>query len=196
MKNYTKIAGSVAVLAAVLGVSAPAEAYWGWHGGYVVAPAPYYPPPYRYYYEPAPVYVVPPPQPVATRLVCRDYYNPAPTIIGGVAGGLVGSTVGRGNGRIGAIVGGTLIGGLLGSQYTMPDRYCTREVFETAPVGAPYAWVNPNNNVAYTVTPERDYNQNGMYCREYQATADINGRPRQTYGTACRQPDGSWKIMN
>jgi len=33
-------------------------------------------------------------------------------------------------------------------------------------------------------------------CREYQATTTIDGQPQQIHGTACRQPDGSWKIKN
>ncbi|MGH7087306.1 MAG: hypothetical protein ACREFQ_00215 [Stellaceae bacterium] len=32
-------------------------------------------------------------------------------------------------------------------------------------------------------------------CREYQSTAIIDGRPQQTYGTACLQPDGTWRII-
>lgn len=34
------------------------------------------------------------------------------------------------------------------------------------------------------------------YCREYTTTAYVNGRPVETYGTACRQPDGSWRIVS
>jgi hypothetical protein len=32
-------------------------------------------------------------------------------------------------------------------------------------------------------------------CREYQSTATIDGRPQQTHGIACRQPDGTWRIV-
>jgi surface antigen len=32
-------------------------------------------------------------------------------------------------------------------------------------------------------------------CREYQSTAVIDGRPQATFGTACLQPDGSWRIV-
>ena len=35
----------------------------------------------------------------------------------------------------------------------------------------------------------------GRYCREYQSTATIGGQSQQTYGMACRQPDGSWQIV-
>ncbi len=36
----------------------------------------------------------------------------------------------------------------------------------------------------------------GQYCREYQSTTVINGAPQPMYGTACLQPDGSWRIVN
>ena len=32
-------------------------------------------------------------------------------------------------------------------------------------------------------------------CREYITTATVNGEQQQTYGRACRQPDGSWKLI-
>ncbi len=34
------------------------------------------------------------------------------------------------------------------------------------------------------------------YCREYQSTSVIDGAPQTMYGTACRQPDGTWRIVN
>lgn len=36
----------------------------------------------------------------------------------------------------------------------------------------------------------------GNYCREYQSSTTIDGRPVPTYGTACLRPDGSWQIIN
>ncbi len=38
--------------------------------------------------------------------------------------------------------------------------------------------------------------QQQAYCREYQKTLMIGGRPQPGYGTACMQPDGSWKAIN
>jgi hypothetical protein len=32
-------------------------------------------------------------------------------------------------------------------------------------------------------------------CHAYQTTVTVGGVPRQVYGTACRQPDGSWRIV-
>ncbi|HET7593887.1 MAG TPA: hypothetical protein VFK49_00470 [Stellaceae bacterium] len=31
-------------------------------------------------------------------------------------------------------------------------------------------------------------------CREYQATAVIDGKSQPIYGTVCLQPDGTWRI--
>ena len=32
-------------------------------------------------------------------------------------------------------------------------------------------------------------------CREYQTTIMIGGKPEKAYGRACRQPDGTWKVV-
>ena len=47
------------------------------------------------------------------------------------------------------------------------------------------------------MTPIRDGtdNQTGNYCREFQNEVIINGRAEQAYGTACRQSDGTWRIV-
>lgn len=36
----------------------------------------------------------------------------------------------------------------------------------------------------------------GRQCREFLQTVTIGGRTEQAYGTACRQPDGSWEIVS
>lgn len=33
-------------------------------------------------------------------------------------------------------------------------------------------------------------------CREFQQNVVIDGKRQQAHGTACRQPDGSWRIVN
>lgn len=35
----------------------------------------------------------------------------------------------------------------------------------------------------------------GRYCREYQSTVVVNGMQQASYGTACRMPDGTWRIV-
>lgn len=41
-----------------------------------------------------------------------------------------------------------------------------------------------------------DMAQDERYCREYQTSTRIGGRSRPSYGTACMEPDGSWKIVD
>lgn len=38
-------------------------------------------------------------------------------------------------------------------------------------------------------------NTSGQYCREFQSTVLVGGVPQQSYGTACQQPDGTWRIV-
>lgn len=33
------------------------------------------------------------------------------------------------------------------------------------------------------------------HCREYQSTSVVNGQTVASYGTACLQPDGSWRMV-
>jgi hypothetical protein len=39
-------------------------------------------------------------------------------------------------------------------------------------------------------------NDNGQYCREYQALVYVGGQRQNGYGTACYMPDGSWKVVD
>jgi hypothetical protein len=61
------------------------------------------------------------------------------------------------------------------------------------PSGAP-----PTNTVSPpplgTVSPIRGPSR--PECREFEQTIMIGGQPQQAYGTACRQQDGTWKIVH
>src|SRR5229473_2476287 len=60
---------------------------------------------------------------------------------------------------------------------------------------APPAYYPPASAPAYAA-PAGDAQAQGQTCREYQSTTMIDGRPQPTYGTACLQPDGTWRIVN
>ena len=63
-----------------------------------------------------------------------------------------------------------------------------------APVGETIYWSQGNARGA--VTAVRDgMRSSGRYCREFQQTLIVGGRTENAYGTACRQPDGSWEII-
>ncbi|AWJ86683.1 hypothetical protein TSH58p_24780 (plasmid) [Azospirillum sp. TSH58] len=50
--------------------------------------------------------------------------------------------------------------------------------------------------IAATPTGPAYMARNGQLCREYQTTVMIGGLAQPGYGTACRQPDGSWRVTN
>ncbi len=59
------------------------------------------------------------------------------------------------------------------------------------------AWVNPDTDRSGSLVPLRTFQtSSGQYCREFITTILIGGEPQQGYGTACRQPDGSWQIVS
>jgi surface antigen len=127
------------------------------------------------------------------------------TIIGGLggaaAGGLLGAALG---GDTAGIIAGTLIGGLIGGavgdRLDAADRREAREAarysLEKSRSGTTTTWQNPDSGNSGTVTPTRTYQAvNGQYCREFQQTITVDGKEQKGFGTACRQPDGSWKIV-
>lgn len=127
------------------------------------------------------------------------------TLIGAGLGGLLGSTMGRGKGQLAAVAAGTLLGAFVGNQVgaslDSADRaYAHRaaqQSLEQAPSGQATGWKNPDSGNSGTYTPTRTYETaGGRYCREYQQTVNVGGQTQRAYGTACRQPDGSWKIRN
>lgn len=57
-------------------------------------------------------------------------------------------------------------------------------------------WENPDKARSGDVTPVRTfYNAEGAPCREFTQTIIIGDKEELGYGTACRQPDGHWKIV-
>ncbi len=122
-------------------------------------------------------------------------------VVGGAVGAAVGSQFGKGDGQLvatgaGALIG-VLLGGEIGRSLDAQDRACVGRTLETVPTGQTVAWRNPDTGADYRTTPRRTYQtDSGRYCREYTTSATVGGRQQQVYGTACRQPDGSWEIVN
>ena len=120
-------------------------------------------------------------------------------VIGGALGGLLGNQVGRGSGRTAAIIVGTLagaaIGGRVGRSMDDTDRMKTALSLENVRTGVNSSWRNPDTGNQYTVTPTRTYSTSSGPCREYSVEALVDGRRETVYGTACRQPDGSWRTQ-
>lgn len=123
---------------------------------------------------------------------------------GAILGGLAGSTIGKGSGQLWATGAGVLLGGLLGSEIgsslDRADQAYAQQANQrayTAPVGETIRWNNPDSGNYGTITPVRDgRTSSGAYCREYQQTIYVGGKQQSGYGTACQQPDGSWKVVS
>lgn len=123
---------------------------------------------------------------------------------GAAAGAIVGSNIGGGKGNIAAIALGTLLGSALGADIGRSlDRadleYYNRKsqmALETVPSGQALPWQNPETGTSGVVKPLNYYqNDSGQYCREYTQSISVGGKSQEGYGRACRQPDGTWKIV-
>ena len=125
-------------------------------------------------------------------------------LTGAALGGLLGAQFGSGSGQLVATGAGVLVGGLIGSEIGRSmddvDRMRANEAVvraQSAPIGENIRWNNPDSGNYGTITPTRDGTSgSGQYCREFQQTITVGGQTEQAYGTACRQPDGSWRIVS
>ena len=123
------------------------------------------------------------------------------TVLGAVGGGLLGSQVGKGRGRyVGAAVGalaGGLAGNVIGRRLDERDRLLAdraeRDAFENGRSGKAVSWRNPDNGRHGQITPEAPYRQGNGYCRQYTHQVFIDGKSESMRGTACRNPDGTWR---
>lgn len=126
------------------------------------------------------------------------------TLAGAIGGGVIGHNIGGGAGKTVATIAGTLLGAAIGSSIGASlDRAdmlayndASQRALETAPAGRTLPWKNPESGNYGSITPSGYYqNSSGQYCREYTQTIVVGGKKQTGYGTACREPDGTWKIV-
>lgn len=126
------------------------------------------------------------------------------TVIGGVTGGVLGSQIGKGSGKTVGTIAGALLGAALGNSVGQSlDKsdllyydQTSQRALESGQPGQAFPWNNPNSQASGVVTPGTYYQQgNGQFCREFSQNINIGGQTERAYGTACRQSDGSWKIV-
>lgn len=131
--------------------------------------------------------------------------NPKTTVgaLGGAAaGGLIGAAAGGGPAAIaGGVILGGLLGGAVGNALDQRDKELAMKQaqysLENSQSGQSSQWHNPDSGHSGTFTPTRTYQtESGQYCREYTQEIMIGGEKHESYGTACRQPDGTWQIVN
>jgi surface antigen len=135
----------------------------------------------------------------------QGYDNNPKAVLGSLLGAGAGAGIAAAAGaNPGWIVGAALMGGLLGGYvgHKLDDRdkqlatQAATQAFNDNQVGQASVWNNPDNGHSGTITPTRSYQQNGQYCRQYKQTISVGGEPQTAYGTACRQPDGTWAIQS
>ncbi|MEI6985079.1 MAG: RT0821/Lpp0805 family surface protein [Rhodospirillaceae bacterium] len=125
--------------------------------------------------------------------------------LGGAAGGaLLGSQFGSGSTKLVAVGLGTLLGAFAGSSVgksldqndQMVAERATRQAYN-APIGQSITWDNPESGHQGSITPVKNgRDAQGAYCREFQQSIVVGGRTERGTGTACQQPDGSWRIVS
>ncbi len=125
-------------------------------------------------------------------------------VAGALGGALAAKDIGKGKGNVLAIAGGTILGGLIGGEIGKSlDRAdmayansTTQNALEQTSSGVTSKWVNPDSGHSGTITPVKTYQNNaGQNCREFTQTINVGGQSQKAFGTACRQNDGSWKIV-
>jgi surface antigen len=126
------------------------------------------------------------------------------TLVGAGTGALLGAQVGSGTGRLVAVAIGTMAGALMGQgigrSLDRADQLAMQQnaqyALEYTPTKSTTPWRNPDSGNSGSITPIETYQAaQGQYCREYVQTVYVGGEKQQAYGTACRQADGSWKII-
>ena len=112
----------------------------------------------------------------------------------GAAGGGPGDNAARGE------VSG-LVGGAAGNYLDATDRQLAAQAghrsLEHGRIGDRSKWRNADTGHYGSITATRIYQDaNGRYCREYQQTITAGGEPHHSFGTACRRPDGRWRVRS
>ena len=127
------------------------------------------------------------------------------TLAGAAAGGLLGAQFGSGTGQLVGVALGALGGAFLGSEIgksmdTVDRQEAARtqhQALEYNRTGQASSWSNPDNGNTGTVTPVRTYQAaGGQNCREYRHDVRIGDKSETVIGQACRQADGTWKVVS
>jgi surface antigen len=126
--------------------------------------------------------------------------------LGAAAGALLGNKVGSGAGRTIATSAGAALGAYLGGQWLRQLSESARaqanaaqyEALERSPSGQPVVWRDPDSGSRGQVIAQPAYRANeNEPCRRFSHVVDLNGSGEVTEakGVACREPDGSWTLV-
>jgi surface antigen len=130
------------------------------------------------------------------------------TIAGAAGGAAAGKAIGGDgtSGYVGLIIGavaGGYLGGELGKRLSNRDREqqasATNKALDT---GSSQSWSNPESGARGSVAVNEPFQSktgstNGQTCRAFSSSATAgDGTSGTGKGTACKQPDGTWKIVS
>jgi surface antigen len=94
-------------------------------------------------------------------------------------------------------VQGALLGADIGRSLSEGDRrlalQAEYEALEYGRSGPATRWHSRETGNFGEVSVGSSYEVNALDCREYRHRVTIGGRARVARGTACRQPDGTWR---
>lgn len=138
---------------------------------------------------------------------CESMKGGVGALLGGAGGAAIGSQFGKGTGQLVAIAIGTLAGAWAGSEIgksldradRLASQKATHDALESSPTGKTVVWKNPDTGNSGKVTPTTTSNTReagSRPCREFEQSILVDGKRESAYGRACRERDGTWKIVN
>lgn len=125
-------------------------------------------------------------------------------IVGGLLGGLLGNSVSRGPQRGAGTAVGVILGGVVGASIGNNSLNCEDRSYEVNTyysgfeAGIPhrrYDWRSPRGGAYGYIQVEDYYRDRGARCARYTQEIWVRGRPETARGYACRQPDGTWRMV-
>jgi len=122
------------------------------------------------------------------------------TVPGANTGRLIGSPLATGSGDpdVRAVEGGMTgvdVGRSLNAAARAAGQKAEYEALEYGHAGRPTEWKSPEGDFNGVITVGNVYRVNRLDCRHYTHRVLIGGRTRLIDGSACRQPDGVWRIL-
>jgi len=127
------------------------------------------------------------------------------TLLGAGLGGLIGAGIGSGKGQLAAVaigvLAGTYFGSEIGKSLDAADKaYMDKSAnkgLEYSRTGTKTAWKNPDSGNSGTFMPTSTYRAStGENCRKFESTIYVDGKQETATGQACRQDDGTWKVIS
>ena len=89
-------------------------------------------------------------------------------------------------------IGGSKIGFELGAEQRLTAANAEYRALEYGQSGAPMDW--DSKPTRGSIVPGKPYQQGSRFCRTYTHTVYVKGEAETSKGTACRDPDGTWRV--